>query len=201
MDPRTGMVCRATCLLALLGALPGCSLLFVTKAPPPSPARVRDAQDQPKKVSRSKACTTSQFAPIVDSVVGGYQVYRTIYAVTAADSAYSNVPISRGADIVLGLAFTALFVGSASYGFAATHNCRELREHEAAEGRARPNRVRRTVPAGPDDPSEEASPAEPENEPRPAASVKKGQVRRQELDEAQNKPQTPAVDADGFSPW
>jgi hypothetical protein len=111
--------------LLLLAAQPGCSLIFVT--PPRSDGRI---------VQRPKDCTSSKAAPIVDSIIGGLQVARTGLAVAADDSDYSDAPISREADIGLGVAFTTLFVGSAVYGFLQTGHCQSLRDAEESRDSA-----------------------------------------------------------------
>lgn len=99
---------------AVLVACPGCSLIFV-KGPP----------EQPEKVPANVPidCTSSRFAPVLDSLVGGYQVFRTGFALTAPDSAYSGSALNRPADIAIGLGLTALFVGSAVYGYSNTSKC------------------------------------------------------------------------------
>jgi hypothetical protein len=102
-------------LLKLLGSVgllistSGCSLIFVKTAPSPGgPA-----------VTRSSSCTSSPLAPIIDTAVGGFEVVRTVMAATADSAVYQDPkqPLSREADIGLGLGFTALFLGSAAYGF------------------------------------------------------------------------------------
>ena len=107
-------------LLALTAAVGwgscGCSFIFV-KGPPSQPRQARVID-----------CTTSKVAPVLDSVFGGLQVVRTVLATTVSDSYYQTAPISRGTDIGLGLAFTALFVGSAAYGIVETGQCADLKE-------------------------------------------------------------------------
>jgi hypothetical protein len=106
--------------LALTAALgwgsSGCSFLFV-KGPPSQPqhAPVID-------------CTTSKVAPVLDSVFGVLEVVRIVAAAAASDSAYQNASIPREADIGLGLAFAALFIGSATYGGIQTGRCADLKE-------------------------------------------------------------------------
>lgn len=111
--PLTAVLGRGSC---------GCSFIFV-KGPPSEPrhARVID-------------CTTSKLAPLLDSLFGGFEVVRTGLSIGASDASYQGAPISRGADIGLGVAFTALFVGSAAYGFIQTGRCSDLEEKlESAE--------------------------------------------------------------------
>jgi len=100
-------------LLALTGVLPGCSFLFTT-----APKQA----DSPAEFV-SKKCTTSKAAPIVDTVIAGLEGVRTGIAVAADKSVYENAPISRGADIGLGLGFLALFGASAIYGYYVTGEC------------------------------------------------------------------------------
>jgi hypothetical protein len=113
-------------LFALTAALGwgscGCSFIFV-RGPPSEP-----------KHRRVIDCTTSQVAPILDSVFGGLEGVRIGIAAAASDSAYQNALISRDADIGLGIGFAALFVGSAVYGFVETGRCSDLKEKfESAE--------------------------------------------------------------------
>ena len=106
-----------SCVSCVL-CLPGCSWLFV-EAP-----RAQVTPSQPVTCTRSKA------APIIDSVVTGLQTVRVVYALSQSEADYDDFPISRGADIGLGLGFTALFAASAVYGFSTTATC------AAAEQRA-----------------------------------------------------------------
>jgi hypothetical protein len=94
----------------------GCSLLFVT--PPRSHAGVSASRDK---------CTSSKAPPVLDTIITGLQLARTVYAAAAPDSVYRDPkqPLSRGADIGLGLGFSALFLGSAIYGYGATSRCAE----------------------------------------------------------------------------
>lgn len=106
-----------------IAALPlsGCSFLFVDGPP-----------DHPERVSRQSElrCTTSKAAPIIDTVIAGYQVIRTGAAVAASDSTYDGAPISRGADIGLGLGFMALFGASAAYGYVVTGDCKDAKARQ-----------------------------------------------------------------------
>ncbi|MFZ5896612.1 MAG: hypothetical protein ACOY0T_36490 [Myxococcota bacterium] len=109
---------RPAVLAAILLALnSGCSFLFV------SPPRDQSPGAAPGK------CTTSQAAPVVDSLLTGAEIVRTVYAASADSSVYENPnqPLSRGADIALGVGFTALFLGSAIYGFSNTASCRKAK--------------------------------------------------------------------------
>jgi hypothetical protein len=128
---RAGVAC---CLLPLTG----CSLLFVD-APPARP-----------KTSAKLECTSNNAAPVIDTVVAGFQVVRTGVALAANDSDYRASPISRGADIALGIGLTTLFISSAAYGYGATSRCSEMkgrsREGErgfASDGDVRVRRERR----------------------------------------------------------
>ncbi len=97
----------------------GCSLTFVT--PPPSavaPSAARPHVD----------CTTSNVAPILDSVLTGYEAFRVGFAALGPDSAYRRSPIDRDADLALGVAFGAAFAGSAIYGFVSTARCRRIKQ-------------------------------------------------------------------------
>jgi hypothetical protein len=63
-------------------------------------------------------------------VIASYQVIRTAAAVAAPDSTYSNAPISREADIGLGLGFLALFGASAAYGYVVTGDCKDAKARQ-----------------------------------------------------------------------
>ena len=109
-----------SCVSCVL-CLPGCSWLFV-EAP-----RAQVAPSQPVTCTRSKA------APIIDSVVTGLQTVRVVYALSQSEADYDDFPISRGADIGLGLGFTALFAASAVYGFSTTATCAAAQQRALAE--------------------------------------------------------------------
>jgi hypothetical protein len=79
-------------------------------------------------VARPNAqCTSGKAAPIVDSIITGYQMVRTAYAATASSGAYSGSPISREADITLGVGLAGLFLASSIYGFVNTSRCSRLK--------------------------------------------------------------------------
>jgi hypothetical protein len=132
---------RATSLPAFFSALfalssTGCSLLFVNERPSPRPGTIGPPAGE---------CTSSQVAPVLDTIFTGLEATRVVYAATADDSVYSNPnqPLSRGADVALGLGFTALFLGSSIYGYVATGSCRKYQragdhtpEHEWESGPA-----------------------------------------------------------------
>jgi hypothetical protein len=114
---------RGTSLSAVLTALfalssTGCSLLFVHERPSPRPGNIGPPPGE---------CTSSQVAPVLDTIFTGLEATREVYAASADDSVYADPkqPLSRGADIGFGLGFTALFLGSAIYGYAATGSCRK----------------------------------------------------------------------------
>ena len=144
----------------------GCSFIFVT----PPPAHAEQASNP------TADCSTSRVAPVVDGIITGYQVVRTVYATQAPDSAYQGAPIGRGADIGLGLSFTALFLASTIYGAVYTTECRDFKaradEQERAEERQRSaqQRARRVKP----EPNEEREPAADDSvapAPAPAGSA------------------------------
>jgi hypothetical protein len=107
--------------LALACAAPwlgGCSFLFTT-APPSQSER-----------SRSRGpieCTTSKAAPVVDTVFTGLQMVRIGAAVAVEDSVYRDSPISREADIGIGIGLGTLFLISAIYGYSITSTCAEAK--------------------------------------------------------------------------
>ena len=154
----------------------GCSFLFVT--PPPSQYK------QP--VARPEAnCSTSVAAPVVDGIIGGYQLVRTAYALQADDRDYTNVPISRGADIALGVGLSALFIASTVYGGVNVSQCKRLKhgpegDDEGGGGEPKPWRIGpqpaeqqetwQTSPAPPAAHPASAAPASPPVAAPPAAA-------------------------------
>ena len=113
-------------LLVCVLPLCGCSLIFVERPPA-------------KHVeSAHLTCTTGQALPILDTVFAGLEVARTVYAATADQSVYDKFPISRGADIALGVGFAALFAASAGYGYVHTSMCVQLHGSESPEETPQP---------------------------------------------------------------
>jgi len=110
---RIGRPLGCALILSMTGVLPGCSFLFTT-AP--------KAPESPTAFATNK-CTTSKAAPIVDTIIAGLEGVRTGLALAADESAYDKAPISRGADVALGLGFLALFGASAIYGYHVTGQC------------------------------------------------------------------------------
>jgi len=111
-------VLRGALILGLAGVLPGCSFLFTT-AP-------KQAESPTEFVSNK--CTTSKAAPIVDTVIAGYQGFRSVYAMTADKSVYEDSPISREVDIAAGVSLFTLFTASAIYGYYVTGQCSARRD-------------------------------------------------------------------------
>jgi len=97
-------------LLALINN--GCSFLFVTPPVPPS----------------RRECTSSRLAPVVDSLAAGYETFRTVHAITASDDVYQKLGVPRKADIAVGASLTAVFLGSAIYGYVNTAECEHWEE-------------------------------------------------------------------------
>lgn len=116
----------------------GCSMLFVESTPP-------NASKLPR--SEPLECTTSQVAPTVDLVMTGLQVLRTAYAASQSDGAYRSVPISRGADIGLGIGLTAAYGASMIYGYSETRDCRQAKDARARRRRREEQRKKREAPA------------------------------------------------------
>jgi hypothetical protein len=151
---------------ASMVACGGCSLLFVT--PPQSSGKIQ--------TGAPKQCTTSRAMPVLDTILTGFEVVRTGLAIGADASVYSdpNQPLSREADIALGIGFTALFLGSAVYGYSATARCDRGSPPEAApdtqpterwSGASEQPRKRAAVPrAAPTASAASAGPAEHEAE-------------------------------------
>ena len=109
--------------MVLLAAVPlaGCSFIFVDAPPSRAPRTERISSES------ELSCTTSKAAPIIDTIIAGLQGVRAGVAAAADDSAYDGLPISRGADITLGVGFMALFAASAGYGYVMTGKCKDLK--------------------------------------------------------------------------
>ena len=167
-------ILRPTSLRAFFSALlalsnTGCSLLFVNERPSPRPGSLAPA---------AAKCTSSQVAPVLDTIFTGLEVARVLYAASADDSVYKNPnqPLSRGTDIALGLGFTALFLGSSLYGFTATRSCRKYQEdndeNSEHEWESEPAGVKRGSPARVAPPRATLdAPSAPEAAPSPAAAT------------------------------
>jgi len=106
--------------------LQGCSWLFV------------DAPPAHRAPAGQVACTRSKAAPVIDTVVAAVQVGRTVFAIAQSEADYRDFPISRGADIGLGVGLTALFTASAVYGYATTSACATAQNAAAASLAAPP---------------------------------------------------------------
>jgi hypothetical protein len=141
----------------------GCSLLF-TKKPPPSTENL--------PVTTPARCTSSLVAPVVDSIIGAYQIVRSGVAINADDSAYDGNPvgINRGMDIGFGVTLATVFLTSAVYGFVVTNNCREFKArlsgYPAGDAQVAPP----SDPAA-DGAPDSPSPRKPPESPSPAAPV------------------------------
>lgn len=103
--------------LALAALSSGCSLTFVTPAPPARPGHARPHVD----------CTTSYLWPIVDSAVAAYQLAGVAYVSTLDESRFRNYPISKQGDMAVGTALAAAFAGSAIYGYVSAARCRRVK--------------------------------------------------------------------------
>lgn len=106
----------------------GCSLLFVT--PPKADVRTQGSAEADRRTRELEAakCTSSRAAPVLDLLMTGFQAYRTATAVNTSESAYENAPINRDADILIGAALFATFLGSSAWGFKATARCNKLND-------------------------------------------------------------------------
>lgn len=156
--------------LALALACSGCSFCFVT--PPPIPHK------QP--VARPEAnCSTSVAAPVIDGLITGYQVFRTGYALQASDRDYNAVPISREADMAIGIGMSALFLASTIYGGVNVAACKRLKhgppseQGDGADGdRTNGWRINKEAP----EPWHSPRPAAPAPAPQQPAAPAKSQV-------------------------
>src|SRR6188768_2120687 len=93
----------------------GCSFVFV-QGPPEQHAEMRYFD-----------CVSSKAAPVLDGLAAGFEVVRTGVALAADEADYANFPLSRGADIAVGLGLTALFTAAAVHGFSATSDCADAK--------------------------------------------------------------------------
>ena len=101
----------------------GCSLLFTKKAPD-------SIENVP--VTAPVRCTSSVWAPVIDSLVGSFQVVRTGMAISNDESDYpANATLTREADIALGASLAAVFLSSAVYGYVVTDECRDFKAGKA----------------------------------------------------------------------
>lgn len=135
---------------------------------------VRGPPDHVERIPPSERveCTSSKLAPAIDTVVAGYQVYRTIAAMSAKDSVYTGAPISREADIGFGVGLAALFGAAAIYGYSVTGSCAEAKEMhrraaESSEPEPLPSRSKPPVMYAPPAPARPA-PAPPSSSAAPA---------------------------------
>jgi len=151
--------------LALVAACStfGCSLLFTTGP---------GSEAAPSAAPIAPDCSTSQVPPLVDTLLGGYQVVRTGLAIGADDSSYTKSPISREVDIGLGIGLTSLFVLSAIHGYSATGACDRAQNTWAVRPR---RRLERAPPAEsqvpPREPPLGPPPDPPSGDPEPAEQI------------------------------
>jgi hypothetical protein len=96
-----------SCLLVV----PGCSYAFVEHVP------AHHAQ------MGYVDCTSGKAAPVLDTLGAGFEVVRSGVAIAAHDSAYESYPISRTADIAIGVGLAAVLTASAIYGYSNTSEC------------------------------------------------------------------------------
>jgi hypothetical protein len=115
--------------VALALPLAGCSFLFMR------PARTISVPNQ--------SCTQSVAAPVVDGVVTLLRLAGVAYALSLPDSAYAGLPISKEADVAIGLSVATLYGASGIYGVVNASECRALHAHDDANpfDRARDQRL------------------------------------------------------------
>jgi hypothetical protein len=150
---------RSALLLGTAGVLPGCSFLFTT-----APKRAESSTE-----FVSNKCTTSKVAPIVDTVIAGYQGFRTGYALAADQSTYDNAPISREADVALGVGFLALFGASAIYGYYVTGQCSARHDRAVVVDRPKQDEQESGDPNDGPPPPRSAPPQQWNRQPHPPA--------------------------------
>ena len=76
-------------------------------------------------------CTSQYWLPILDSALAAYELAGVGYVATLDDERFRGYPLSREADMAVGAAFAAAFVGSAIYGYVSVARCRRVREGPA----------------------------------------------------------------------
>lgn len=103
-------------LLALTLLVNGCSMLFVR---PP----------RPSGGAGPGGCTTNKVAPVLDTMFTGWQAVRITIAATASEDAYRGAPLTREADLLIGVLLGVVGASSAIYGFSAVNECRSLGEY------------------------------------------------------------------------
>ncbi len=109
--------------VSLLGS--GCSFVFVTSPPPPSPAR------------RGVTCSGSPLPPILDAaaaLTGGYIAFDALLGLPG-HLTKANVP--DPGETLLGLVALGLFGASAGWGLVAGAACREVKAEDPPKRRKR----------------------------------------------------------------
>jgi hypothetical protein len=117
-----------------LGCL-ACSFLFTT-----GPAHQPRHPTRPPR-AMPPDCSTSRLAPVIDTLIVGYQIFRTGAALAADESDYSDSPISREGDIGFGVGLALVFGISALYGYSATSRCDAARQEYLIIKTPKPPRI------------------------------------------------------------
>lgn len=109
-------VIASLCALALVSG--GCSFAFVSGPP-------RHHEKLP-----IFDCTSSNLVPILDTIFTTLQAIRVGYALSRSDEDYemTDQPLSRNADLTLGLIFGALGAAGMYYGYTNTSRCRVAKD-------------------------------------------------------------------------
>lgn len=97
-------------------ALGGCSFVFSDGPAPQNSPSIGGEQ-----------CSTSKVPPVLDTIFATGQVGRIVLAAAADERDYRKSPISKEADILLGVAFGSLFILSAIYGYDASSSCSDAK--------------------------------------------------------------------------
>jgi heme/copper-type cytochrome/quinol oxidase subunit 3 len=101
--------------LTLLLSTTGCSFLFV----------------KPTKEPKPRECTSSRAAPIVDTLVGTYELVGAGVAAQSRDEDYEGEELrTRQSDMLFGATLGALFVSSAIYGYVHTADCSKAKSEK-----------------------------------------------------------------------
>jgi hypothetical protein len=98
----------------LLLSTTGCSFLFV----------------KPTKEPKPRECTSSRAAPIVDTLVGTYELVGAAVAAQSRDEDYEGEIRTRQSDLLFGATLGALFMSSAIYGFVHTADCSNVKSEK-----------------------------------------------------------------------
>jgi hypothetical protein len=82
------------------------------------------------KEPKPRECTSSRAAPIVDTLVGTYELVGAAVAAQSRDEDYEGEIRTRQSDLLFGATLGALFMSSAIYGFVHTADCSNVKSEK-----------------------------------------------------------------------